>query len=456
MSSVNSPYGVSWLPAVPSHWRLEPLHAVLSPKTVSNKGNVEATVLSLSHGRIVVKAPEDLRGLVPESFETYQIVEPNDIIIRVTDLQNDQKSLRVGRVEDRGIITSAYLCLQARAHLNPEYAYWVLTAYDLMKVFYGYGSGLRQNLDFRHIKRMPIGLPPSGEQVALAEYLQDADDLVNRAIAEKARLIDLLYEDSMTVASRYVLSGSSDGRPSRESGLTWLGPIPQGWNLVPARYLFRAVVRRDISPDDPKLSVTQRRGLVPTDEMTESSTQAESYERFQVCHPRDLVLNKYKAHLGVFWAAKQRGLITPNYTVFRPLGELEPEYFELLFHTPAYRSVFKMTVYGVTEGMSPLYTQDFYRIPVLVPPIRDQQSIVERVAATSAGARRTIALVEREIQLLREYRNRLVVEVVLGRLDASSLERRVQAIHRAGLKEGAELAAMDGGSPAKLHAGVSM
>jgi type I restriction enzyme, S subunit len=73
---------------------------------------IETTVLFLSYGQIIVKAPDKLHGLVPESFETYQVVDPVNIIVRTTDLQNDQTSLRVAHSRHRGIITSAYMCLE--------------------------------------------------------------------------------------------------------------------------------------------------------------------------------------------------------------------------------------------------------------------------------------------------------------------------------------------------------
>mgnify|MGYP003585303872 CR=1 FL=1 len=140
--------GVTWLGYVPEHWEMEPGFAAFREKKIKNVGLKEQTVLSLSYGRIVIKPQDKLRGLVPESFETYQIVDPGDIIIRSTDLQNDWTSLRVGLVRDRGIITSAYLCFKTTDKLLSEYGYQMLHAFDLMKIFYGMGSGLRQNLDF--------------------------------------------------------------------------------------------------------------------------------------------------------------------------------------------------------------------------------------------------------------------------------------------------------------------
>ena len=138
--------GVAWLGEVPEHWRVSPAFAAYRPRQVKNTGFVESTVLSLSYGRIIVKAPERLRGLVPESFETYQIVEPGNIIVRTTDLQNDQTSLRVGHAHHRGIITAAYMCLETKPIVLNEFGYQYLNAYDLLKIIYGFGSGLRQSI----------------------------------------------------------------------------------------------------------------------------------------------------------------------------------------------------------------------------------------------------------------------------------------------------------------------
>ena len=123
--------GLKWLGAIPAHWDMKPGLAAFAPKKVKNIGLREKTVLSLSYGRIVVKAQDKLHGLVPESFETYQIVAPGDIIISGTDLQNDKRSLRIGLSRNHGIITSAYLCFKPRPRVSPEYAYQILNVYDL-------------------------------------------------------------------------------------------------------------------------------------------------------------------------------------------------------------------------------------------------------------------------------------------------------------------------------------
>lgn len=407
--------GVKWLGDVPAHWEVRPGFTCFKENKDRNKGLVESTVLSLSYGRIVIKPEEKLTGLVPESFESYQLIKPGDIVIRTTDLQNDQTSLRVGYAKDKGMITSAYLGLRCHPEINPEYVFRLLESYDALKVFYGMGSGLRQNIDFWDFKRLPVPLPPKDEQDRIVAFIDQKAAEIDAAIAKKERLIELLGEQKEGLISRAVLLGLRQQAELRKSSIKWLKNIPNGWEELPCRYLFREVTRRDRDGSEQKLSVTQRNGLVPTDQMAEHSTQAQSFDEFKLCHVGDLVLNKYKAHLGVFWAAKVRGIITNNYTVFRPTKKAFPPYFELLFHTKWMCDQFASVVYGIVDGMMPLYTKDFYSVQTVCPPLHEQQEIVSYCDEVTKKIDSAIAQEERAIQLLRELKTALVTSYVTGK-----------------------------------------
>lgn len=186
--------GVEWIGQVPEHWELTIGMNVFRENKRDNKGMKENTVLSLSYGKIIIKPEEKLFGLVPESFETYQIVEPNDIIIRCTDLQNDQTSLRTGLAQDKGIITSAYLNLKVINNYSAKFLHYYLHVLDITKVLYKFGSGLRQNLSFLDFKRLPIIDVPLAEQQQIADYLDAQIIKIDQAIALKTAHIEKLKE----------------------------------------------------------------------------------------------------------------------------------------------------------------------------------------------------------------------------------------------------------------------
>lgn len=218
--------GVDWIGDVPSHWDVLKGFQLIYEKQEKNIGLKENQVLSLSYGKIVIKPMEKLHGLVPASFETYQIVDSGDIIIRPTDLQNDKVSLRVGLVRDRGIITSAYLCLKTRENIIPEYVYYLLHSYDIKKVFYGLGSGLRQNLGFIDFKRLPMLLPPKNEQAEIVKYISEKTAGLKDALDCFNKEIQLLKEYRTKIISDLV-TGKIDVRDVRLTEMgTEVAPEP--------------------------------------------------------------------------------------------------------------------------------------------------------------------------------------------------------------------------------------
>jgi type I restriction enzyme S subunit len=252
--------GLAWLGQVPRHWDVRPAFGAFVPNHEHNHGMKEKTVLSLSYGRIVIKPPEKLHGLVPESFETYQIVNPGDIVLRTTDLQNDHTSLRVGMVRDRGIITSAYLALRVNVGVSPDFGFQFLNVWDTSKAIYGYGSGLRQNLDFSHFKRMPVAVPPPAEQAAIVRFLNWANGCLDRAIRAKRKVIALLNEQKQAIIHRTVTRGLDPDVPLKPSGIPWVSNIPQHWRIVRNLALFSQRIEQGI-PGLPVLQVSLYSGV---------------------------------------------------------------------------------------------------------------------------------------------------------------------------------------------------
>jgi type I restriction enzyme S subunit len=201
------PSGIPWIGDVPEYWELKPLFTTMREIDDRNYGNKVQNVLSLSYGKIVDRDVESNFGLLPESFETYQIVEKGDVILRLTDLQNDQRSLRVGSVGRKGIITSAYVCLRGLEHaIAPEYAFWLLATYDFKKVFYGLGSGVRQVMGFVDLKRLPVVLPKIEEQRNIAAFLDHTTAQLDDLIAQKQRLIEALCVSLNETVALHVIS----------------------------------------------------------------------------------------------------------------------------------------------------------------------------------------------------------------------------------------------------------
>jgi type I restriction enzyme S subunit len=196
--------GIDWIGEVPVHWSVHRIADIAIQNKVKNSGLFEKNLLSLSYGHIIRKDFNTSFGLLPASFETYQVVKAAIVILRLTDLQNDQKSLRVGHVLEKGIITSAYLGLRFKHSINSVFAYYLLHVYDLCKVFYWFGGGLRSTMRFDDIKVIPFIIPPFKEQSLIADYLDTKTAQIDHIVETINVQIDKLKELRKTIVNDVV------------------------------------------------------------------------------------------------------------------------------------------------------------------------------------------------------------------------------------------------------------
>jgi type I restriction enzyme S subunit len=419
--------GVPWLGEVPAHWQQLPGRACYREKKISNTGMKEMTVLSLSYGQIVVKPEAKLHGLVPASFETYQIVDPGDIIVRPTDLQNDWNSLRFGLSHHRGIITSAYMCLHTQDAMMREYGHLLLHAYDLKKVFYGLGSGLRQNLDWRDFKYLPCLVPPPAEQAAIVRYLDHMERRIRRYIRAKRRLLALLAEQKQAIINQAVTRGLDADAPRKPSGVAWLGEVPAHWEVwqighfaevgngsTPSR--SNAAYWNDGSfPWLNSSSVNQGR-ILASDQFVTALALKECH--LPVVQPGSILV-------AITGQGKTRGtaaLLDVEATINQHMVFITPKMQRI---SPSYLQMFLIAAYaefrrisddaGGTKGA--LTCEDVRHFKVLIPPIDEQRLLVDFLKEKSQSIELVMHRTQREIDLLREYRTRLIADVVTGQVD---------------------------------------
>lgn len=196
--------GIDWVGKIPCHWNTHPIYYYFAQRWHKNSLGEENNLLSLSYGRIIRKDINTTDGLLPESFNTYNIIEKDDIVLRLTDLQNDKKSLRVGIAKERGIITSAYVTLKAVKDINAVYFYYLIHAYDLMKVLYNMGGGVRQGLNYDELSKLILIEPPIDEQDSIAAYLDEKCAEIDGCIVAKKEQISTLEAYKKSVIFEYV------------------------------------------------------------------------------------------------------------------------------------------------------------------------------------------------------------------------------------------------------------
>ncbi len=196
--------GIEWIGNIPKEWNIRPIYYYFGERKNKNLMGKEDNLLSLSYGNIIRKNINTNMGLLPESFNTYNIIEKGDIIIRPTDLQNDKRSLRTGISREHGIITSAYIALRAIKPINTEYYHYLLHAYDIQKVFYNMGNGVRQGLNFSEFSKLMMLEPNITEQNQIVEYLDSKCNEIDIVIDGKKEQLDVLEQYKKSLIYEYV------------------------------------------------------------------------------------------------------------------------------------------------------------------------------------------------------------------------------------------------------------
>lgn len=421
--------GVPWLGKVPEHWEIAPTASAFRESISPSSTDDGRPILSLSYGQVIVKPLERLHGLVPRSFESYQAISPGDIIVRTTDLQNDRSSLRVGFSRNIGKITSAYLSLRTRPCVSPEFGYRLLSAYDLLKILYGYGSGLRQNLTFGDVKRMPALIPPSAEQSAIVQVLEIIDRRVRRYSGVRRRLIRLLEEQKSTASHRMVTCGVDRNVRTKDSGIDWYGRIPATWQVVSlGRVLRSAIDGPHYSPayvDDGVPFLSARNIKVDRwslgDAKLISEADFKEFSRRVVPERGDVLYTKG----GTTGVARVVDLDFP-FQVWVHVAVLKveksrilPPYLALVLNSPRCYEQSQLLTRGATNQDLGLNRMKQILLPL--PPLRDQEAILRHAREVLEPIAVAVEVARREISLATELRTRLIADVVTGKFDVREI-----------------------------------
>lgn len=406
--------GSEWLGNVPFSWSMVLLSQVVSQVKNKNSDLSEKNLLSLSYGKIKRKPIDTTEGLLPASFDGYNIIEANDIVLRLTDLQNDHTSLRVGISTEKGIITSAYITMRPKNSKTAKFLYYLLHTFDVRKGFYGMGSGVRQGLNYGEVKRLKIPFPAEDEQVAIANFLDNEIMRVDSIISEAKASIEEYKCWKASIIYEAVTKGLDPSVEMKDSGVEWIGKIPSNWTTKSIKYVMQESKERTATGTEEMLSVTQKYGIIKSSDATISNPST-STEDWRIVHIGDIVFNKYKAHSGVFFVSPLEGIVTFNYCVYRCFPDNCAKYFEYQFKTPRCIGEFITHMKGVGDSISPLYTTELYKIKVIVPPIEEQLRIVEYLNIQCSKIDAIISEKESLVADLESYKKSLIFEVVTGK-----------------------------------------
>lgn len=422
--------GIDWIGPIPEHWEVKPGFSVLKERKEKNKGMISSNVLSLSYGKIIEKPIEKLTGLVPENFETYQLVYKGDIIFRPTDLQNDKVSLRTGLSKFNGIITSAYINLQP-INSEPKFLHYYLHTTDTNKVIYGLGSGLRQNISFLDFKRFGFVVPPIQEQKAIANFLDEKTAKIDALVQTKEQQIEKLKELRQAKIHQAVTKGLDANAPTKYSGIEWIGEIPAHWEVRRFANSFSLgkglTITKEYLRDEGVFclnygEIHSKYGFEVNPEIHQLRCVDEDYLKTSsssLLEKGDFVFADTSEDLKgsgnfTYLSSNIKTFAGYHTVIARPNKDLNSRFLAYEFDSAKFRSQIQSKVKGVKVFS---ITQTLLKtLFIWLPQIQEQEQIVAYLDEVTGKIDQAIAQKQEQITKLKEYKQSLINDVVTGKV----------------------------------------
>ena len=409
----------SWISPAPAHWEYVRAKRLFDNPKEKNIGNKESNILSLTLKGVINNDKDNPIGLSPSDYATYQIFEKDDLVFKLIDLENISTS-RVGIVPERGIMSSAYIRFSAREEINIRYFYMQYYDWWLRHIFNGLGAGVRQTLSAADLLNIKIVVPPREEQDQIVRFLDYKISKINSLIKGYQKQIKLLKERRANVIELAVTQGIDDSVELKDSGAHWLPKIPKHWNMVYSKKLFAQ--RKDKAfPGDIQLTSSQKYGIVSQDEYM----RIEGRRLTVVMTGADILKHVGKGDFVISMRSFQGGLeysyvegkISSAYVMLIPDHEkVYDEYFKWLLKSKSYIKALQGTSDLVRDGQALRYA-NFAKVSLPEIPLDEQKAIAEYIESEVNKIDKALPFFQKQIDILREYRTRLISDVVTGQID---------------------------------------
>lgn len=420
MTEQMKPSGIEWIGDIPKSWKVTRLQTLFDQVKDKNSGTKEKNLLSLSYGKIVKKDIEGAFGLIPESFDTYNIIKKNDIVLRLTDMQNDQVSLRTGLVkEEKGIITSAYVTIRLKCG-SPSYYHWYLYAFDTSKQIYAFGQGVRQSLTFEELKKMLILLPSPKEQHVIADFLDKECAQIDSIAADLEKQIALLQQYKKSLITETVTKGLDKSVPMKDSGVEWIEEIPEHWRLKRLKYIAKLKTgttppgNEGINYDENGINWFTPSDFLPNMQLDTSEKYIDRetirYENIQTYPRGSVLLVAIGATVGKTGISKNNAYSNQQITAVIP-QHISGNY--LLYYLASKSPYIKdNALYTTLPIINNSYLQN---ITIVVPPTTEQEKIVEFLNRKSSIIDELIEDKNKLLLRLQQHKKSLIYEYVTGK-----------------------------------------
>lgn len=408
--------GVEWLGEVPSHWNLIPNKYIFKlRKNIVGKRSSEYDLLSLSLKGVIKRDMENPEGKFPAEFDTYQEVKEGDFIFCLFDVEETPRT--VGLSSYHGMITGAYTIFETN-NVDKKFIYYFYLNLDSDKRLKPLYKGLRNTISKETFFSFNTFIPPLSEQQKIAQFLDDKTAKIDQAVDLAEKQIALLKEHKQILIQNAVTRGLNPDVPLKDSGVEWIGQVPEHWEVKKMKFLFKDTSIKN-KPDATLLSVTQNRGVIPRNWLEERTVMPSgNLETFKFIQKDDFAIS-LRSFEGGLEICHHDGIISPAYTVLKYDKKfLNNGYYKYLFKCQKFISEMQTSIVGIREGKNISYEELKYSF-LPIPQIIEQQKIAQFLDEKTAKIDQAIALKTAHIEKLKEYKSVLINDVVTGKVRVS-------------------------------------
>ena len=424
--------GIKWIGEIPEEWEVCFVGKALAEVNNPNIDEVEKNTLQFKMGTIINKKYGNSK-YSPESIESYNIVTPGVIMINGLNLSFDLVSQRVALVKEKGAITSTYLAMIPKSkQCQSEYTTYLLKAYDDCKALHAMGRGLRATLSYSTFSKELILLPPLSEQQRIATYLDTKCGEIDELIGIQERFIEELKAYKQSVITEAVTKGLNPNAKMKDSGVEWIGEIPEGWGLTQIGKIFKFLGGYPYNSD---VFVTEsnnqviRIGNVKNDCLKLAAKPvfiddklADQTKNFEI-NPNTILftMTGTKGKRDYFFTlvvppnkGKEKFFLNQRVGCFIPLNNVNPYYYNFLFKdSHILDSIFLYETGTANQGN--LGIETIRRTKLQYPPIKEQDQIAEFLRTKCSQIDSLITLKQTKIDELKSFKKSLIYEYVTGK-----------------------------------------
>lgn len=409
--------GVQWLGEIPSHWELLKMKYAFKERSEKNHPNEEPLCATQSRGVIPQSLYEGRVVVVNKGFEGLKLVKVGDFVISLRSFQGG-----IEYAYYQGIISAAYTVLQPKESDMAPYFKYMFKSHDYIQLLQTCVTGIRegQNINYPLLAKKAVPIPPMEEQHAIVSYLDTKCSKLDTFISNKEKEITLLQEMKQRVITDAVTRGLNPNVKFKPTNIPWLPEIPEHWEekRLSTQFTGDVQVNKDFTVKHAfKFNYGE---LVPKNEVGAPEEYRDVYVRYSLIKEGDVLINGLNLNYDFVSqrvaCAPADGIITSAYVVCRPRKNVNYNYYTLLFKAMDSMKLF----HGMGSGIRlTLSFKELKKQLLPVPPIEEQHAIVSYITERTAKIDSLIEKLNKEIECIKEYKQRLISDVVTGQIKVS-------------------------------------